>query len=124
MADSHSLGKRGEDLAVKHLQDSGYKIRHRNWTSGRHEIDIVAENKEFIVFVEVKTRTENYHLHPTGAVTTPKQRSIILVAESYVNRYNISKESRFDIISVISEGESCIIEHIEDAFYPTLNRYR
>jgi putative endonuclease len=120
MADSHSLGKLGENLAVQHLLDSGYKILHRNWTSGRYEIDIIAEKAEFIVFVEVKTRTENYHLHPASAVTTPKQKLIILAAESYLARNNISKESRFDIITVISYGKTHEIDHIEDAFYPTL----
>jgi putative endonuclease len=120
MAESHSLGQLGENLAVKHLLDSGYKIRHRNWKSGRYEIDIIAENAEFIVFVEVKTRSENYQMHPSAAVTTPKQRSIIFAAESYIDRNNINKDSRFDIISVISDGKSHSIEHIEDAFYPTL----
>jgi putative endonuclease len=124
MGDSHSLGKLGENLAVQHLLDSGYNIRHRNWISGKYEIDIVAENIDFIVFAEVKTRNENYHLHPASAVTTPKQRSIILAAENYINRYNINKESRFDIISVISNGKMHTIDHIKNAFYPTLNRFR
>jgi putative endonuclease len=120
MAESHSLGQLGENLAVQHLLDSGYKIRHRNWKSGRYEIDIIAENSNFIVFIEVKTRSENYQVHPSNAVTTPKQRLIILAAESYLDRNNISKDSRFDIISVISSGKSYSVEHIEDAFYPTL----
>lgn len=120
MAESHSLGKMGENMAVQHLLDLGYKIRQRNWKSGRYEIDIIAENNEFIVFVEVKTRSENYQVHPSNAVTTPKQRLIILAAESYIDRNNINKESRFDIISVISGGKSYSVEHIEDAFYPTL----
>lgn len=120
MAESHSLGQLGENLAAEHLTNSGYIIRHRNWKSGKYEIDIIAENKEFIVFAEVKTRSENYHLHPAGAVTTPKQRSIILAAESYLMRNNITKESRFDIITVISNGKTNEIDHIEDAFYPTL----
>jgi putative endonuclease len=124
MAESHSLGQLGENLAVEHLLNSGYRIRHRNWKSGKHEVDIIAENNDFIVFVEVKTRSENYQLHPSGAVTTPKQQAIILVAEKYINYYNIDKESRFDIISVISNGKTHSIDHIVDAFYPTLNRFR
>jgi len=124
MAESHSLGQLGENLAVEHLLNSGYRIRHRNWKYGKHEIDIIAENNDYVVFIEVKTRSENYQLHPTGAVTTPKQRSIILVAEKYINYYNINKESRFDIISVINNGKTNTIDHIEDAFYPTLNRFR
>jgi putative endonuclease len=120
MADSHLLGHRGEDVAADLLIKKGYTILHRNWKSGKRELDIVAENKDFIVFVEVKTRTDDYQMHPRHAVTSEKQRSIIFAAEGYIQRYNINKESRFDIISVISDGKSNEVEHIENAFYPTL----
>ena len=120
MADSHNLGREGEELAKKHLLLKGYKILHCNWKSGKREIDIVAENGEFIVFVEVKTRTDDFTMHPRHAVTGEKQKSIIFAAESYLERYNINKESRFDIVSIILNGKSIEIEHIEDAFYPTL----
>jgi putative endonuclease len=120
MADSHNLGIKGEELAKEHLQQKGYKILHINWKSGKREIDIIAENKNFIVFVEVKTRTDDYYIHPRHAVTSEKQKSIIYAAENYLERYNIDKESRFDIISIISNGKTVEIEHIEDAFYPTL----
>jgi putative endonuclease len=120
MAESHNLGIEGEELARDHLVKHGFKILHRNWKAGKREIDIVAENKDFIVFIEVKTRTDDYYMHPRHAVTSEKQKSIIFAAEKYIQRYNISKESRFDIVSIISNGKSVEIEHIEDAFYPTL----
>ena len=120
MADSHNLGIEGEALAKKHLLEKGYKILHLNWKSGKREIDIIAENKDFIVFVEVKTRTDDFHMHPRHAVTSEKQKSIIFAAQNYLERYKIDKESRFDIISIISDGKSIEVEHIEDAFYPTL----
>ncbi len=60
MAESHNLGQKGEDLAVKHLEKAGYKILSRNWKSGKLEIDIIAENKDFIVFAEVKTRSDDF----------------------------------------------------------------
>jgi putative endonuclease len=120
MADSHKLGQEGEKLAREHLLKKGYKILHSNWKSGKREIDIIAENKDFIVFIEVKTRTDDYLLHPRHTVTSEKQKSIIYAAENYIDRYNINKESRFDIISIISDGKTVEIEHIEDAFYPTL----
>jgi putative endonuclease len=120
MADSHLLGQKGEDIAANHLKQMGYSILHRNWKSGKRELDIVAENRDFIVFVEVKTRTDDYQMHPRHAVTSEKQKSIIYAAEGYIHRYNINKESRFDIIIVISDGKSIEVEHIEDAFYPTL----
>jgi putative endonuclease len=120
MADSHDLGIKGEEEAKKHLLKKGFKILHLNWKSGKREIDIIAENKDFIVFVEVKTRTDDYQMHPRHAVTSEKQKSIIYAAQNYLERYNIDKESRFDIISIISKDKSIDIEHIEDAFYPTL----
>jgi putative endonuclease len=120
MSESHDLGKQGEELATSHLNKAGYKILFRNWKWGRHEIDIIAENKEYIVFAEVKTRTDDYQMHPVTAVTREKQKSIILAADGYIKRYNINKESRFDVITVIKKGEQFEIDHIEDAFYPAL----
>lgn len=121
MSESQILGQTGEDKAVVCLQEAGYKIRHRNWKSGKRELDIVAENNDFIVFVEVKTRTEGFVEPPKNAVTNDKQRSIIYAAETYIQKYDIIKESRFDIITVIAKGNRYEIEqHIEGAFYPTL----
>jgi putative endonuclease len=120
MAESHNLGKEGEDLATDHLKKSGYRILFRNWKWGRHEIDIIAENNDTICFVEVKTRTEDYQMHPVTAVTKEKQRSIISAADGYLQRFSINKESRFDVVTIIKTGESYKIDHIESAFYPTL----
>jgi putative endonuclease len=120
MSESQSLGQKGETFAIEYLQKEGYKIRHRNWKSGKKELDIVAENTDYIVFVEVKTRTDNYLEPPVNAVTREKQRLIIFAAEGYIQRYNLDKESRFDVITVIARGETLDIDHIENAFYPTL----
>jgi putative endonuclease len=120
MAESHNLGQKGEDLAVDHLKKAGYKILFRNWKWGKHEIDVIAEKKDLIVFVEVKTRTDDYQMHPVTAVTNEKQKSIIFAANGYIQKFNVDKESRFDIITIIKKGDSFQIDHIEDAFYPTL----
>lgn len=120
MAESHNLGQKGEELAVEHLKKSGYRILHRNWKSGKPEVDIIAENKDFIVFIEVKTRSDDFMMHPVTAVTKEKQRSIIFCADTYIQRYNITKECRFDVITIIIGADSHQIDHIEDAFYPTL----
>jgi putative endonuclease len=120
MAESHNLGQKGEDLATEHLKNAGFRILCRNWKWGRHEIDIIAENKDFIVFTEVKTRTDDYQMHPVTAITKEKQKSIILAAEGYIRRFNVDKESRFDVITIIKKINDYQIEHIEDAYYPTL----
>ncbi len=122
MAESHNLGQKGEDLAADHLKKAGFKILSRNWKWGKHEIDIIAENIDLIVFVEVKTRTDDYQMHPVTAVTTEKQRSIIYAADGYLQKFNINKEGRFDVITIIKTGELYQIDHIENAFYPTLRR--
>ncbi len=120
MAESHNLGHKGEDRAVEYLKEAGYKILHRNWKAGKLEIDIIAENKDFIVFVEVKTRSDDYQEHPSSAINREKQRSMIFAADSYIKWNNIDKESRFDVIFVIKKGDEYEIDHNEDAFYPTL----
>ena len=120
MAESHDLGKQGEDLAVDHLKNAGFKILTRNWKYGRHEIDIVAEKNDLIVFAEVKTRTDDFQMDPRTAINREKQKSIILAADGYIKRYNVDKDSRFDVIIIIKKDEKFEIDHIEDAFYPTL----
>jgi putative endonuclease len=120
MSESHNLGQEGEDLAAEHLEKAGFKILFRNWTWGRNEIDIIAENFEFIVFVEVKTRSDDFQMHPVTAVTREKQKSIIRAANGYVQKFKIDKEGRFDVITVIKSVDSYKIDHIEGAFYPTL----
>jgi len=120
MAESHELGQKGEEKAFDFLINKGFKILFRNWTWGGHEIDIIAENKDFIIFVEVKTRSANFLDDPRNAVSRLKQKAIIRAAEGYIQRYNIDKESRFDVITIISNNKDFEIDHIENAFYPTL----
>lgn len=120
MSGNIETGAKGEDIAAQWLINNGYTIRERNWKSGRNEIDIIAEINECIVFVEVKSRAADFQVHPREAVNVPKQRTIIFAASNYIKRYNISKESRFDIITVIFNGPDFEVDHIESAFYPTL----
>jgi len=121
MSESSSLGRKGEDLAVSFLAGKGYQIRNRNWKAGKLEVDIIAETGEFIVFVEVKTRSEDFLESPQDAVTRDKQRSLVLAADNYIRWHDIAKEVRFDVITVLAKGQTLTIEkHIEDAFYPTL----
>jgi putative endonuclease len=120
MTRSASLGILGENLAAEWLQQHGYTILDRNWKSGRTEIDIIAENDRFIVFAEVKTRSAGYLADPATAVNVPKQRTIIFAASNYIKNRNLEKEARFDIITVVADGPERIIDHMENAFYPTM----
>ena len=121
MSESSTLGLKGESKAAAYLQEKGYKIRHRNWKTGKLEVDIIAENSEYVVFTEVKTRTEGFLGELSDLVTKEKQKLIVLAADSYIKRYDVTKESRFDVIIIVVNGQVFEIEqHIEDAFYPTL----
>ncbi len=120
MAESHDLGRKGEDRATEYLTRQGYEILSRNWTWGKNEIDIVARKDNTIVFIEVKARSEDYLDDLIKIVSPSKQKSIIYAADGYIRRFKIDKESRFDVLFIIEKGDSFEIRHIEDAFYPTL----
>lgn len=119
MSESQSLGQKGEAAAAGFLEGKGYKIRHRNWKSGKNEVDIVAENNDFIIFVEVKTRSGDL-AEARDLISRDKRNSIIFVADTYLRKYGLDKESRFDLIVLIPEDGNFSISHIEGAFYPTL----
>lgn len=120
MAKHTELGKKGEEIAAIYLMGKGYNILERNWRFGRDEIDIIAEFDKFLVIVEVKTRSTSYFGKPEESVTEKKQRFLIRAANEYVNQKEIDKEIRFDIFSIVIESNKQTINHIEDAFYPTI----
>ena len=120
MAEHNELGKKGEEIALGHLQKLGYTILHTNWRAGRNELDIIARDKEFLVIVEVKSRQNSNFTEPEEAVTRDKQNALIRAANAYIYRYNLYLETRFDIISIVHNYKETRINHIKDAFYPRL----
>jgi putative endonuclease len=120
MAEIHTTGKEGENLAVEFLKAKGYKILATNWHFGKMEIDIVAQDNDFIVFVEVKTRHSTLYGEPENAVNRDKQRFLVRAAQAFIEIKKIEWEARFDIISVIFSSTGHNINHIPNAFYPTL----
>ena len=118
MAQHNLLGNKGEMLASRFLLDKGYAVHHHNWRSGHKEIDIIAQQRDTLVFVEVKSRTSEEYGNAYDAVDDKKIRLLITAAQAYIRKYNIDLKFRFDIITVIGNGEPYRIEHIEDAFYP------
>lgn len=121
MAKHNELGKKGEDLASDYLLSKGYLIVDRNWRYGRYEIDIIAICSEYIVFVEVKTRSSRQWENPEDAVSSLKIRKMIEAADFYLIDKEIDKSVRFDIIAVIVNKNQIKIDHIEDAFFAPLN---
>lgn len=120
MSDNMELGQRGESLARRLLLQKGYKIVQNNWRFGKDEVDIICSNHDKLIFIEVKTRKTDYFGEPYLAVNKNKQRFLIRAAQAYVERFDIDLEVRFDIISILLNNTEHRIEHIEDAFYPTL----
>jgi putative endonuclease len=120
MAEHNELGRKGEEIAVEHLQKKGYIIQAKNWRAGRNELDIVARDKDFLVIVEVKSRQNADFAEPEEAVTREKQNALIRAANAYIFRNNINLETRFDIISIVHNFKETRINHIKDAFYPKL----
>jgi putative endonuclease len=112
-----ALGAEGEKIACDCMIKKGYEIVARNYRHKSLEIDIIAENKDFVVFVEVKTRSGYLHEMPEQAVKYKKQSHILSAADFYMRRRNIDKEARFDIISIFSHDSNWKLKHIENAFF-------
>lgn len=120
MAESHQTGKKGEEIAVTYLTEKGYDIMHTNWQSNHQEVDIIARQNGLLVFVEVKARRSAVHGSPEVFVTMTKQKRLIKAANHYLAKHHCSMEVRFDIISIVFHGQAFTLNHIRDAFQPTV----
>lgn len=109
------LGRRGEDLAHRHLRTRGLVVAARNWRppQGGGEIDIVAWEGDWLVFVEVKTRASGQWSAPERNIDAEKIRVLRRTARDYVRRTGaVAPRVRFDAISITGDS----IEHLRDAF--------
>ena len=122
MAEHNETGQKGEELAAVYLKNKGYTILEMNWHFKNLEVDIIASSGEFLVIVEVKTRSSNFFGEPETFVTRKKQQNLVKAAHEYIQRYELDLEVRFDIISVIISNGKSTVNHIEGAFYPLLQR--
>jgi putative endonuclease len=112
-----SLGHRGEELAVSKLKELKYRILERNYRCALGEIDIIAREKEVLVFVEVKTRRSQKFGHPADALHEDKQRKLSKVALTYLNQKKLSDiPARFDVVVVEFFSPSPQITLIRNAF--------
>jgi putative endonuclease len=120
MGRADSLGMRGENVAARYLRERGYKILLRNYRCALGEIDIIAREGKVLVFVEVKTRSEERPA-PEEQVNRAKRHQITKAAKSYLGRYGTPKPpARFDVVAVVW-GEGCepVIRHTTSAFEAT-----
>ena len=121
---TNPIGILGEQEAANILKKKGYRVIEKNWRMGHLEVDLIAENKKEIIFVEVKARTTTFgNKMPEEYVDTLKRKRIIAAANAYIKYKQIDKSPRFDIIGIIIHPRTNNItysNHIENAFYPEI----
>ena len=108
------IGNIGEDLATIYLEHQGYKIIERNFMCNLGEIDIIAQDKDEIVFIEVKTRKILSYGNPVDSVNEPKQKHIYRSAEYYLLiNDRLDDFTRLDVIEVYLNDKGYKINHIK-----------
>lgn len=115
-----SLGREGEERVARYLKQNGYIIVKRNYRERFGEIDIIAENNTYLVFVEVKTRSEGAIVSGVEAVDRNKQFRVYKTGMSFLKRLHIDLIPRFDVAEVTvtksEDGEKWSLNYIENAF--------
>jgi putative endonuclease len=107
-------GRAGEDRAASYLKNNGFSIIQRNFRWYKNEIDIIARDKDYIVFIEVKASSSKNYDHPLTWIPEAKQKRIIKASEGYLVSHKITVSPvRFDILAIDQAGS---ISHIRDAF--------
>lgn len=115
-----ALGKSGEIIAIRFLKKKGYKILEKNFSSPLGEIDIIAQDKGILCFIEVKTRRPTAFGLPEEGITSQKRKHLTRIAQFYLKRWGLTnKNCRFDVVSIIlinKGGRKPQIRLIQDAF--------
>ena len=110
------LGQNGEDIAEKFLTKQGYKILERNRHFSRFcEIDIIAQDKDTLVFVEVKTRKTDICGHPLEAITKTKYKNIKIGLSLYLQENPNYKKYRIDVVSILLKPK-LEIKHLKNIY--------
>jgi putative endonuclease len=117
MRDSRKeTGSLAEKLAETYLSKKGYKIIHRNYRTPLGEVDLIAKKNEFLIFIEVKSRSSQ-NFDPLDSITAKKQKKLIQLANQYLAKLPTPCPVVFDVVCVTESGDgNSSIEHIENAF--------
>ena len=113
MATHNILGQIGEEEACRYLIRKGYTLLDRNWHMGHLELDIIAEWYGEIIFVEVKTRSNEDFAPAISAIDEEKFKNLRIAAGSYLHLHNLDQPIRFDIITVVGTHRPFTITHYE-----------
>jgi putative endonuclease len=112
-----STGRLGEAIAAEHLTRAGYQIIERNFRCPLGEIDIVARDRETLVFVEVRSRRTDNFGSPLESIGFAKQKKLSLVAAFYLSRHGLYEiKARFDVVAVKLRPPHPEVELVRDAF--------
>lgn len=115
------VGTQGEKRVAAFLRERGFNVIKRNYQCRYGEIDIIAENDEYILFVEVKTRKENALISGMVAVDSHKQSRLTLAAQDYIAKTHNEKQPRFDVaeVTVTKKTDGAFgysLKYLENAF--------
>ena len=114
---SQKFGKKGENIAAKALRKRGYRILEKNYRAPMGEIDIIAKDKDVIVFVEVKTRSSDSYGDPKLSINRKKQIKISMSALDYLKKNKKSDaKARFDVVAISLRNGMNRIEIVKNAF--------
>ena len=110
------LGQKGETIAKNYLLENNYKILDQNFKFKNGEIDLIASNGDFLVFIEVKTRSNAQYGSPEYSITKKKRAAISRTAEYYLYKKNIENvDCRIDVITILFDNsESFKLQHYEN----------
>lgn len=117
--DKVSLGRIGEEKATEYLLQQGYRIIERNFRCTLGEIDIIAEEAGYLVFIEVRSRHDSCFGLPQETVNWVKQRKLKQLASYYLKiKKSWERKCRFDVMGIIFDQQTNIksLELIKDAF--------
>ena len=119
-SDRTRLGARGETVAARFLRRRGHRIINRNYRCVLGEIDLITTDGDTIVFVEVKTRSDDTLADPLESIGAAKRFRLERAAKHFLASHPSGDFScRFDVVSIVwRPGESPHIEHLADAFEP------
>lgn len=110
-------GKNAEDIAEEYLKSLGYEILAKNFMISHNEIDILAKDGNYLVFVEVRSKSDNYLGTPEESITQNKRKQLIKAVNTYLSlNPQIDNFIRLDFIGVIFENGKPIIKHLINAF--------
>ena len=113
------FGKLGEDLACSELERRGYVILARRYRTRAGELDIVAKDQNYLVFVEVKARQDGSFGDPEEAVTQQKQQKLVWMATDYISRNRVlDTPCRFDVVGINTSTAPPTVTVLPDAFRP------